>query len=371
MAALPRQEPASGPRLQLIDRPADPDFGTLVVTGLSFKARQRLAMVPAADRLWDEIVRVTTGAGPAPPEQPSTLGSTTLEGDVLRFRPRFSLVVGLEHFARFDGALLNEPACELSFALLARELEPRTRVVSVDPDLQQVPANLLRIYVTFSGPMHARDVQAHIQLLDAQGRRVREPFVDIPDGLWDREQRRLTLFFDPGRIKRGVGPNEALGPPLQPGKEYRLLVDADLEDARGARLVAPFLWSFRTIADDRTSPDPDTWTLIAPRCALAPVELLFGEPLDRALLERLIYVEDGSGTALQGEARVTEGGGRWAWTPAGGWQRGDHVLVIHPALEDLAGNAVGHLFEERLTDDVHPGRAGSARLPFRVEHAGP
>lgn len=311
-------------------------------------------------------MRVSTGAGPPPPGQPPILGSTTLEGDVLHYRPRFPLVVGLEHFARFDGTLLGEPACGLKFALLERELEPSTRVVSVDPGGDEAPANLLRIYVTFSDAMHARDVQQHFQILDAEGQRVLDPFVNIPDGLWDRDQRRLTLFFDPGRIKRGVGPNELLGPPLQPGEEYRLVVDADLEDARGARLIAPFTWTFRTAADDRVSPDPATWTLIPPRAATAPVELLFGEPLDRALLERLIHVEDETGAVLAGEVRVTEGGGRWAWTPRAPWQDGEHTLVIDPALEDLAGNAVGHLFEERLADESTREPPQPARLRFRV-----
>lgn len=338
-----------------------------MVEGLPAQALARLGQVPVDSPVWDDLIRVTTGPGPPPSGQPSVLGATTLAGDVLRFRPRFPLVVGLEHFARFDGDALDAPSCGLQFALLTRELEPRTRVVSVDPGSDEVPANLLRIYVTFSEAMHARDVQEHFQILDAEGQRVLDPFVAIPNGLWDHDQRRLTLFFDPGRIKRGVGPNEVLGPPLQPGEEYRLVVDADLEDARGARLAEPFVWTFRTVPDDRASPDPKAWTLIAPRAATAPVELIFGEPLDRALLERLIRVEDADGTTLAGDVRVTAGGGRWAWTPAAGWGGGDHVLVVHPALEDLAGNAVGHLFEERLTDDdAGSDQAVAARLAFHV-----
>jgi hypothetical protein len=280
-------------------------------------------------------------------------------------------VAGLEHHASFAGARVGEAELELVFALPRPERVATTRVLSVDPDLDEVPANLLRIYVSFSASMHARDVQQHFRILDADGKQVLDPFVDIPDGLWDREQRRLTLFFDPGRIKRGVGPNEILGPPLHPDEEYRLVVAADLEDAEGAKLVEPHTWTFRTRPDDRASPDPETWTLIAPRSAAAPLELVFGEPLDRALLERLIHVEDAAGQALEGEVQVKEGGGRWAWTPTGEWADGEYRVVVHPALEDLAGNAVGHLFEERLSDVGEPaGRERSIRLSFRVDLSG-
>ena len=41
-----------------------------------------------------------------------------------------------------------------------------------------------------------------------------------------RRRHRLTLLFHPGRVKRGVGPNEALGPPLRSGETFRLVVDA-------------------------------------------------------------------------------------------------------------------------------------------------
>lgn len=53
----------------------------------------------------------------------------------------------------------------------------------------------------------------------------------MPDGLWDPEGRRLTLFLHPGRIKRGVAMHEALGLALRPGRRYRLVVDREAEDA--------------------------------------------------------------------------------------------------------------------------------------------
>jgi hypothetical protein len=44
---------------------------------------------------------------------------------------------------------------------------------------------------------------------------------------------RLTLFIDPGRIKRGVLPLEEVGPALEEGKRYTLMIDRDLKDGTG------------------------------------------------------------------------------------------------------------------------------------------
>ena len=46
--------------------------------------------------------------------------------------------------------------------------------------------------------------------------------------LWDQGFRRLTMTFDPGRIKRGLTSNEAIGPPLAEGKHYTLVIDRRL-----------------------------------------------------------------------------------------------------------------------------------------------
>ena len=61
----------------------------------------------------------------------------------------------------------------------------------------------------------------HIRLLDAQGAPVELPFLEIDEELWNAEMTRLTLFIDPGRIKRGVKPLEEIGPSLVAGQTTR------------------------------------------------------------------------------------------------------------------------------------------------------
>ena len=67
--------------------------------------------------------------------------------------------------------------------------------------------------------------------------RSKYEFVEIQQELWDTNNTRLTVLFDPGRIKRGVLPNEQLGPPIVDGKHYTLLIDRGWQDARGVPLA--------------------------------------------------------------------------------------------------------------------------------------
>ena len=78
--------------------------------------------------------------------------------------------------------------------------------------------------------------------------------------LWDPNFRRLTMTFDPGRIKRGLTSNEAMGPPIAEGKRYTLVIDRDWPDARGVPMVEGFRKTFRGGPAERNPPDPKQWT---------------------------------------------------------------------------------------------------------------
>lgn len=43
--------------------------------------------------------------------------------------------------------------------------------------------------------------------------------------LWNEDRARLTVLIDPGRIKRNVATNEALGRALLASRDYMLFVD--------------------------------------------------------------------------------------------------------------------------------------------------
>jgi hypothetical protein len=194
------------------------------------------------------------------------LGDYEVDGAVLRFKPRFPFLAGRVHRVLVDIAELYRlterpappetlPALNSMFTVAELARSPKSRVVRISPAADRLPANLLRIYVYFSHPMSRRGIARHIRLTDADGKPVEEAFLEMEDGLWDPEGLRLTLFFHPGRIKRGLVLHDKLGPPLRAGRRYRLVVAKDAEDEEGLPLVEDFVKEFTALPEDRASSD--------------------------------------------------------------------------------------------------------------------
>jgi hypothetical protein len=96
---------------------------------------------------------------------------------------------------------------------------------------------------------------------------VKLPFLEIDEELWDKQQQRLTVLFDPGRIKSGVTPNQEVGMALKTGHKYTLVVDEDWKDAKEIPLKATFKKTFSVGPADRTPIDPRHGSSIRPRPA--------------------------------------------------------------------------------------------------------
>ena len=125
--------------------------------------------------------------------------------------------------------------------LTALASRPTTTVTAVYPAAAVLPENTLRLYIEFSAPMGNRGALDFVRLLDERGQDVPIPFLPLQADFWNAEHTRYTLFFDPGRVKQGILPNQQLGRPLEAGREYTLEVSADWHDAQraAARHVVP------------------------------------------------------------------------------------------------------------------------------------
>lgn len=310
---------------------------------------------------------VHTGEAPGP-EQPPVLGDLRVEGRALHFEPRFPFVAGLRYTASLE--LPGRPRLVRVFEAAEPEGEG-PQVTAVFPSADTLPENTLRLYVRFSQPMEARGVAEQVRLFEAGGAEVPLPFVGIEQGLWDAGQTRLTLLFHPGRVKRGVAPGERLGPPLRAGNEYRLVVGAGLRNRLGQPLRAAFERSFRVGPADRDSPRVEELRVTAPPAGREALVAELPEPLDEALLRRLLWVEDERGQRVDGEVEVAGGETLWRFRPARPWQPGAYLLRVHPALEDRAGNRFDRLFDrETAAPDAAPARAERPHpVPFQIERA--
>jgi hypothetical protein len=280
----------------------------------------------------------------------ATAGSWSQDSGAARFVPAFRPVPGTVHAVV---ALLK--GSEGGWRELARvsvptvELERSTRVVSIDPGADRVPANLLRISVSFSAPMEEGSAAGHLHLRDDDGTELTDTLLAMPPELWDRPRRRLTVLLEPGRIKRGLQPNTQIGPPLTAGSVVTLVVDAQVRDAKGASLESRAERTYRVEDPIRSRVDPRQWDVLWPDRASEELVVRFGRSLDRALVERCLRVVDADGHVLKGQATLDRDAQLWTFT-LGARTFGDLSLHIHPDLEDLAGNSVRGVFDRDLRE---------------------
>ena len=233
----------------------------------------------------------------------------------------------------------------------------------ITPSAEVLPANQLKLYLWFASPMSRGEAWQRLHLLDESGKAVELPFLEIEQELWDREQRRLTVLFDPGRIKRGLVPNEEVGPPLIEGKRYTLVVDGEWQDANGKALGVTIRKEFRVGAEDRTTPDPKRWRVKAPRGGTRePLTIDFDEPMDAAMLEHTIRVAGQRGVVETGSEEK-----QWRFTPDEAWRAGEYRIIVDRLIEDLAGNRIGRPFDvdtfKRVSREI---QKQSVELRFRV-----
>jgi hypothetical protein len=285
--------------------------------------------------------------------RPVMLGTHAVVGKALRFTPRFPLVPGLRYRAVFDPARLPPGSAGTAggrtgvlLTLPAPAPGAPARVARIDPPAGTIPENTLKLYLHFSAPMSRGQAYEHVQLLDGDGRPVELPFLELGEELWDRAGTRLTLLFDPGRIKSGLVPRVEDGPILVAGRSYTVRVDPSWPDANGRPLGAPFEARYTAGPADATPPDPTGWAVARPAAGTrGPLVVTAPEPLDRALLESAVGLVDGAGVAVPGRVETDARATTWRFTPDRPWAAGGYRLVVATILEDLAGNGVGRPFE--------------------------
>jgi hypothetical protein len=329
-----------------------------------------LAERPLSAAQWPAVFSVRVDA--AATDAPAVLGDYRCDGGAVRFVPRFPLQAGVPYRAtlaigELPGGEHGTPPLERTLVLPATPLAKAHVVESVHPTAAELPENLLRFYLQFSGPMTQGEAYRHVRLLRADGRAVELPFLEIGEELWDPSGTRLTLLFDPGRIKRGLVPHDEAGVALVSGQEYRLVVDAGWPDARGAPLREGFEKRFRATAADRRSPDPRAWRLAWPLAGTRQaLRVDLDEALDQALLQRMLRVTC-AGREVPGDMDVAPDQTRWSFTPRAPWSAGEHELVVDTALEDLAGNSIARVFDaDRTEPDAGRRNAAAVRIAFTV-----
>jgi len=302
-------------------------------------------------------------------------GTYRAESGRLRFEPQFPLDAGRSYHAVFHPAAWPDPQARPDPAVTSTFQRPRplstpsTVVTQVYPSSDLLPENLLKFYLHFSAPMSGGQIYQYLHLRETGGRDVELPFLELAEELWNPGMTRLTLLIDPGRIKREVQPLEEIGPALEAGKDYTLVVDPQWPDATGTPLQAEYRKTFRAGPADRLAPDPRQWVLRPPaRGTTNPLSIFFPDPLDHALAQRMIRVANAPGELVPGQPTLEDHERRWNFVPTKPWRPGPYAVLVQTTIEDLAGNNIGKTFEVDLFDGVQRKLTNSSsRLSFEVK----
>jgi hypothetical protein len=353
----------SAPALRWVSDPQAPALASVEATLPAEFA------IPGSEAEHREILTVRVAAAPGASPLPSMAGTYEVDGALLRVRPRFPLESGLTYRATLH--LLYLPpegaaaALTAEFAVPPQDPGPRTTVTAITPSAEVLSFNLLKFYLHFSAPMTRGSAYRHIVLRSKDGNPVEDPFLELPEELWDPEMTRLTVLLDPGRIKRGLLPHEIVGAILEEGQDYTLTIDPAWEDAAGQLLESRGEKAFRAGPADYTQPDPKKWRYEYPAAASREaLTITFEEPLDAALIARLITIHDASGGEVAGAVATSNAERTWTFLPDRPWESAPYQIHIDHRIEDLAGNSIERRFEEAL--DKHPEAAGDR--PARTMH---
>lgn len=352
--------PPRTPAVQWRSNPAAANTFVVEVSGLSLPALKELGQGTWSPAQWQRLLCIYAEQSSAAANAglPPVLGSYAVRSNTVCFEPQFPLVREVRYRAVCDPSAAPGaagPNGELLTALFQLPSPGRissTRVAGIYPSARVLPENLLKFYLHFSAPMSRGHIYDYIHLFDDKGKEVELPFLEIDEELWNPELTRLTLFIDPGRIKRGVRPLEEIGPALQEGKRYTLVIDRAWKDGQGIPLKESFRKSFKVAAPDRAPLDPAGWKIQAPKSGTRrPATLVFSKPMDHALAQRIIHVTDKAGQLVPGQTALRDEEREWTFVPDAPWTSGLHRLLIETTLEDLAGNNIGKPFEVDLLSD--------------------
>ncbi len=274
------------------------------------------------------------------------LGEYSTRNDSVVFTPLIPFTSGFEYSVKWKGHLLEHFRIPVDTTL-----EP-PKIIAIYPSADSLPANLLKMYIIFNKPMVEGQAMEYIEVTKNKKTVVPGAILDLEPELWNKDRTMLTVWFDPGRIKRDLQPNKKLGAPLEPGNRYIVSVHGGWEDEDGQVLGASLRLDFIATARDEQSPDPAKWFIAAPPArSQVPLAIDMFEPMDYAVLQSAVRLLDFAGKPVEAEMTFEHGETVMLFKPAREWKSGYYSLEIEPRLEDVAGNNLERLFDRDILQD--------------------
>ncbi len=221
------------------------------------------------------------------------------------------------------------------------------QVLAIHPARDTLPANLLKMQIVFSAPMRS-GVSSNYIRWSRSGVEIESLFLDLSPELWNPSYDTLTMWLNPGRIKRDLIPNKTMGNPLDSGKEYTVYVLPGWPSASGNSIDKGFSKTFYVEEFDVAEINPEDWKLQLPSAGSAENLVITTDGiLDLYSALNGLEIRDNSGRRIVGSFGF-DAKGNITFDPVNSWLKGEYVLFIDESIEDMAGNRQDRLFDEDL-----------------------
>lgn len=275
-------------------------------------------------------------------------GRFITEKDYLVFTPYFPFEKGMTYVIRTKNTDANGKYSYQSFELEKKEVVDKAEVISIYPSANELPENLLRFYLYFNTPMKKGQALKHIQLVDAAGNIDKHAFMEFKQELWSPDGKRLTILFDPGRIKKGVSTNIELGPALLEDKQYQLIISSAWQDVYGQELSMDKTKEFEVIKAYRQTIKVDELEIQKPEADSKEIlSIHFDRIVDHALVQSMIQIKDENEKVITGYWQTSEEEKIVQFIPEEIWQKGMYLIIMDNRLEDAAGNNLNNLLDQK------------------------
>ncbi len=279
----------------------------------------------------------------------SVQGKYRVESHYLTFTPYFPFERGMTYVVRLENPDADSGYSYQSFQVGTKQTFDTANVIGIYPLAKELPENLLRFYIYFNTPMKKGEALTHIQLVDAAGKIETKAFMEFKQELWSADGKRLTILFDPGRIKRGVSTNMELGPAILEGHNYQLTVSGDWQDVHGQDLAIDFAKEFEVVKAYREQIPVKDLEIVEPKeNSFDSLTISFKRIMDHALIQSMIRIAYEDNNLVAGHWEISQDETKAIFFPEESWKKGRYRLIMNGRLEDVSGNNLNNLLDQKF-----------------------
>lgn len=289
------------------------------------------------------------------------LGDLQLKNNII-FEPLLPFSRGSDYEVFYKNKKIGE------FSISEADKKDLPELTACYPQQDTLPENLLKIYLAFSHPMSEGHSNEFITVIKNNRDTLQDEFLNLQPELWNEDRTVLTIWFDPGRIKRDLQPNMQLGAPLKESEKYQLIISHKWKDALGVSLQKDFTKLFVTGSRDGLSPNTAHWRLVLPdKNSQGALTVISDEPLDHFLFAECLHIIDERGVMVKGKFEIDSMDNSCHFFPSTKWIAGKYSLIVESRLEDLAGNNLNRPFDRDILLTKEQAFKDSYLIEFLIE----